>query len=70
MNHHKNLYIGYNDEGNELHGFIEYADLDHIEEYSEQQLAEQMQQLEGFSDKNIDLYLLQKKIEHWKRYLH
>lgn len=61
MSQHKSLYIGYNDEGNELHGFIDYADFDHIEEYSEQQLADQCRVLDNHSEKNHDLYLLKKR---------
>ncbi|NRB38803.1 MAG: hypothetical protein HRU20_10100 [Pseudomonadales bacterium] len=70
MNSHKVIYVGFNDEGNHLHGFIDNSEYGQQLEFNEDELSQEISQLSAAGEDVSDYFLLQEKMKQWKNILH
>ena len=70
MNDRTICYVGWNDDCDHLHGFIDHRDSHIIEEFSEQELQTLIQQGEAQGKSTDDYRALLGKIRQWHVGLH
>ena len=64
------FYVGWNDECNHLHGFIDHTETHRIEEFAEHELVQKVAELETQGLDASDSQGLLRKIHGWPVYKH